>query len=167
MWVGQVSNFFRLVGGSPQKQVAFASTLLQGAAQSWWQRKVKAREDPTDWQSFAYQLIRRFKNMNKADIAMAALMNIKQRKDESTHDFICRFEAELDQVDTYNESWMVRMFIWGLPQDQAVLVSQRKPTQLTQAFQLAREIAMAAQMARRPRTSGSTGNRSQKSQGRG
>ena len=28
MWVGQVSNFFRLVGGPPQKQVAFASTLL-------------------------------------------------------------------------------------------------------------------------------------------
>ena len=43
MWVGQVSNFFRLVGGPPQKQVAFASTLLQGAAQTWWQRKVNGQ----------------------------------------------------------------------------------------------------------------------------
>ena len=53
MWVGQVSNFFRLVGGPPQKQVAYASTLLQGAAHTWWQRKVTAREDPKDWESFA------------------------------------------------------------------------------------------------------------------
>ena len=54
---------------------------------------------------------------------MAALMNIKQKKEESTHDFICRFEAELDKVDSYDESWMLKMFIWGLPSDQAVLVS--------------------------------------------
>ena len=104
MWVGQVSNFFRLVGGPPQKQVAYASTLLQGTAQAWWQRKVKAKEDPTDWQTFADQLIRRFRNTSKADAAMAALMNIKQRKEESTHDFIYRLEAELDKVDTYDEA---------------------------------------------------------------
>ena len=77
MWVGQVSNFFRLVGGPPQKQVDYASTLLQGTAQLWWQQKVKAREDPNNWAAFADQLIRRFKNTNKADFAMAALMNIK------------------------------------------------------------------------------------------
>ena len=75
---------------------------------------------------------------------MAALMNIKQRKEESTHDFICRFEAELDKVDTYDESWVLKMFIWGLPQDQAVLVSQGKPKRLSQAFQLARDAALAA-----------------------
>ena len=39
---------------------------------------------------------------------MAALMNIKQRKEESTHDFISRFEAELDKVDSYDESWVLR-----------------------------------------------------------
>ena len=168
MWVGQMSNFFRLVGGPPQKQVAYASTLLQGTAQAWWQRKVMAREDPTDWESFAKQLIGRFQNTNRADFAMATLMNIKQRKEESTHDFISRFEAELDKVDSYNESWVLRMFIWGLPQDQAMLVSQGKPAGLSQAFQLAKDMALAAQMARRPGTSGNTeGNRSQKGQGRG
>ena len=36
VWVGQVSNFFRLVGGPPRKQVAYASALLQGIAQTWW-----------------------------------------------------------------------------------------------------------------------------------
>ena len=114
MWVGQLSNFFCLVGGPPQKQVAYALTLLQGATQTWRQRKVIAREDPNDWESFAEQLIGHFKNRNRADFAMATLLNIKQRKEESTHDFICRFEAELDKVDTYNESWVLRMFTWGL-----------------------------------------------------
>ena len=32
VWVGQVSNFFSLVGGPSHKQVAYASTLLQGTA---------------------------------------------------------------------------------------------------------------------------------------
>ena len=168
VWVGQVSNFFRLVGGPPWKQVAYASTLLQGAAQTWWQRMVRKWEDPKDWQTFAEQLIGRFKNTNKADSAMAALMSIKQKKEESTHDFICRFEAELDKVESYDEAWVLKLFIWGLPQDQAVLVSQGKPRRLSQAFQLARDAALAAQMARRPGTSGrGEGSSGQKGQGRG
>ena len=76
-----------------------------------------AREDPTDWESFAKQLIGHFKNLNRADFAMATLVNIKQRKEESTHDFICRFKEELDKVETYDESWVLKMFIWGLPQN--------------------------------------------------
>ena len=168
--MGQVSNFFRLVGGPPQKQVAYASTLLQGTAQTWWQRKVRAREDPKDWDNFAAQLIGRFQNTSKADAAMSQLMNIRQRREESTHDFICRFEAELDKVETYDESWVLKMFIWGLPQDQAVLVSQGKPKRLSQAFQLARDATLAAQMARRPNTSGrgeGSNSSGQKGQGRG
>ena len=47
-----------------------------------------AREDPKDWESFAEQLIGHFQNTNKANFAMATLMNIKQRKEESAHDFI-------------------------------------------------------------------------------
>ena len=99
---------------------------------------------------------------------MAALMNIKQKKEESTHDFICRFEAELDKVESYDEAWVLKMFIWGLPRDQAVLVSQGKPRRLSQAFQLARDAARAAQMLRRLGTSGrGEGSNVQKGQGRG
>ena len=65
-----------------------------------------AWEEPRDWATFINQLIRRFKNTNKADAAMAALMNIKQQKEESTHNFICRFEAELDKVDSYDKVWV-------------------------------------------------------------
>ena len=75
--VGQVSNFFCLVGGSSQKQVAYTSTLLQGAAQTWWQRKVRYGEDPQDWQLFGDQLIQQFRNTNKLDSTMAALMNMR------------------------------------------------------------------------------------------
>ena len=122
----------------------YALTLLQGTAQTWWQWQVAAWEEPRDWATFIDQLIRHFRNTSKADAAMAALMNIKQRKEESTHDFIYRFEAELDQVDTYDEAWVLKMFIWGLPQHQAVLVSQGRTIQLNQTFQLARDAALAA-----------------------
>ena len=150
VWAGAVSNFFRLIGGPAHKQVAYASTLLHGSAQTWWQRKLRAGEAPEDWQTMQAQLLGRFQNTNKADAAMAALVNIRQQKEESTHDFICRFEAELDKVETYDEQWLLKMFIWGLPQDQAVLVSQKRPRTLSHAFQLARDAALAAQMARRP-----------------
>ena len=166
IWVGQVSNFFRLVGGPPRKQVAYASTLLTGMAQTWWQRKIKAGEEPQDWSTFAAQLIGRFQNTCKADAAMANLMNIKQKKEESTHDFICRFESELDKVETYDETWVLKMFIWGLPSDQAVLVSQGRPKTLSKAFQLARDAALAAQMSRRPGSSSQDPKGGQKSSGR-
>ena len=134
LWIGQVSNFFRLVGGSSAKQVAYASTLLHGSAQTWWQRLVRRGEEPSTWHQFAVQLLGRFKNTNKADTAMATLMNIRQWKEESTHDYICRFEAALDQVESYDESWLLKMFIWGLPQEQAILVSQWRPHSLSRAF---------------------------------
>ena len=71
----------------------------------------KAGEQPRSWETFAEQLIGRFKNTNKAETAMSTLMNIRKRKEESAHDYICRFEAELDKVETYDESWVLRMFI--------------------------------------------------------
>ena len=81
---------------------------------------------------------------------MANLMQIKQSKNESTHDYICRFENELDKVESFDETWLLKIFIWGLPSDQAVLVSQRRPRTLSEAFQIARDAALAAQMSRRP-----------------
>ena len=100
IWVGQVSNFFRLVGGAERKKVAYASTLLTGVAQTWWQRQIRSKKEPKSWEAMAAQLIGRFRNVNKADAAMANLMQIRQTKNESTHDFICRFENEFDKVET-------------------------------------------------------------------
>ena len=61
------------------------------------------------------------------------------------------FEAKLDKVDSYDKSWLLKMFIWGLPRDQAVLVCQERSETLSTAYQLARDAALAVQMARRPR----------------
>ena len=108
--------------------------LLTGIAQTWWQKKVKVGKEPKDWTSFVAQLIGHFQNICKADAVMANLINIKQRKEESTHDFIYRFEAELDKVETYNKLWVLKMFIWGLPSNQAILVLQGKPKCLSHAF---------------------------------
>ena len=58
------------------------------------------------------------------------------------------------------------MFIWGLSADLAVLVSQRRPSTLNEAFQLARDAALAAQMARRPGGGRNDGTGGQQSSGR-
>ena len=91
--------------------MAYASTLLTGVAQTWWQRLIKKNAEPKTWTAMAAQLIGRFRNVNKADAAMANLMNIRQKKEESAHNYICRFENKLDKVETWDESWLIKMFI--------------------------------------------------------
>ena len=72
----------------------------------------------------------------------------------------------MDKVDTYCESWLIKMFIWGLPQDQAIFVARKLPKTLSQAFQLARDAAMATLMSRRPGSRGQSESGRQKSFGR-
>ena len=98
----------------------------------------------------AAQLIRRFCNPCRADAAIANLLRIWQKKNEPVHDFICRFENEMDKVASFDENWLLKIFTWGLHNDLAVTVSLGRPSTLSAAFQLARDAALAAQMARRP-----------------
>ena len=89
-------------------------TLLQGAAQLWFQRECTAGRRPTTWDELAESLCGRFGNTTKADYAQSQLSSTRQGRNETAHDYALRFEAVLDKIPAYEESWVRNIFVWGL-----------------------------------------------------
>ena len=114
VWSQQVDNYLQLLGGDDDTQVAYVGTLLQGAAQLWFQRENNAGRRPRIWTQLAESLCDRFGNPTKADYAQSQLSSMRQGKNESAHDYSLRFEAVLDKIPVYEESWVRNMFVWGL-----------------------------------------------------
>ena len=77
-------------------------------------------------------------------------MSIRQGKNESAHDFSLRFEAVLDKIPAYDESWVRNIFVWGLHANLAQQVNMKNPTTLNKAMQLAKRADVAMTMSRRP-----------------
>ena len=150
VWVQQVDNYLQLLGGSDSMQVSYVGTLLQGTAQLWFQRECSAGRRPDSWQVLAVALCDRFSNTTKADQAQSTLMSIRQGKNESAHDFSLRFEAVLDKIPAYDETWVRNLFVWGLHANIAQAVNMKNPRTLNQAMKLAKRADIAVTMSRRP-----------------
>ena len=150
VWSQQVDNYLQLLGGDDQMQVAYVGTLLQGAAQLWFQRENNAGRRPRNWTQLAESLCNRFGNTTKADYAQSQLSSMRQGKNESAHDYSLRFEAVLDKIPAYEESWVRNIFVWGLHSSIAQEVNMKNPKTLNRAMELAKRADVAITMARRP-----------------
>ena len=69
VWSQQVDNYLPLLGGDDATQVAYVGTLLQGAAQLWFQCENNAGRCPRTWTQLAELLCDRFGNSTKVDYA--------------------------------------------------------------------------------------------------
>ena len=161
MWSQQVDNYLQLLGGDDAMQVAYVGTLLQGAAQLWFQCENNAGRRPRTWTQLAESLCDRFGNPTKADYAQSQLSSMRQGKNESAHDYSLRFEAVLDKIPAYEESWVKNIFIWGLHSNIAQEVNMKNPRSLNRAMELAKRADVAITMARRP-AQRDTGSQEQK-----
>ena len=150
MWSQQVDNYLQLLGGDDAMQVAYVGTLLQGAAQLWFQRENNAGRRPRTWTQLAESLCDRFGNPTKADYAQSQLSSMRQGKNESAHDYSLRFEAVLDKIPAYEESWVRNIFVWSLHSNIAQEVNMKNPRSLNRAMELAKRADVAITMARRP-----------------
>ena len=131
-------------------QVAYVGTLLQGATQLWFQRENNAGRRPRTWTQLAESLCNRFGNTTKADYAQSQLSSMRQGKNESAHDYSLRFEAVLDKIPAYEESWVRNIFVWGLHSSIAQEVNMKNPRTLNRAMELAKRAEVAITMSRRP-----------------
>ena len=164
IWIQQVDNFLSLIGGPDRMQVAYVANVLQNAAQLWFQRECKAGNRPVDWEDLANMLLNRFGNTTKKEFAQSSLMNIRQGKNESAHEYAMRFEATLDKVEHYDEKWVKNIFVWGLQPNLATTVSLKSPPTLSRAIQLAKKVDSSVLISRRP-GGGYAGNSEQKKSG--
>ena len=150
VWVQQVENFLLLIGGSDPMQVAYIANLLHGPAQLWFQRECKGGNRPENWDCLSHMLLERFGNVTKKEFAQSSLMNIRQGKNETAHDYAMRFEATLNKVAQYDQTWVKNIFIWGLQPNLATTVSLKSPATLSKAMQLAKKVDSSILISRRP-----------------
>ena len=150
LWSQQVDNYLQLLGGDDDMQVAYVGTLLQGAAQLWFQRENNVGRRPRTWTQLAESLCDRFGNPTKVDYAQSQLSSMRQGKNELAHDYSLQFEVVLDKIPAYEESWVRNIFVWGLHSNIAQEVNLKNPRPLNRAMELAKRADVAITMSRRP-----------------
>ena len=124
--------------------------MLQGAAQLWFQHENNAGRRPRTWTQLVESLCDRFGNPTKADYAQSQLSSMRQGRNELAHDYSLRFEAVLDKIPVYEESWVQNIFVWGLYPNIAQEVNMKNLRTLNRAMELAKRADVAITMSKRP-----------------
>ena len=149
-WTMQVRNYLSLTLSSDDQQVAYVSTLLQGAAIDWWVTLLRERggRRPRHFDELAALLERRFGSTNRVLRARAALRNIQQEHSEVVRSYATRFEESLGKLPTYDEEWARSQFVWGLHGEIAAMVVIAAPTTLASAIEIAERVEMTRNAAK-------------------
>ena len=66
---------------------------------------------PGTFEELVEMLRNRFANTSRQEESIAKLLYISQGAQETVHAYALRFEQLLDQVDTFDEAWLQRVFI--------------------------------------------------------
>ena len=149
-WTMQVRNYLSLTLSSDDQQVAYVSTLLQGAAIDWWVTLLRERggRRPRHFDELAALLERRFGSTNRVLRARAALRNIQQEHSEGVRSYSTRFEEYLGKLPHYDEEWARSQFVWGLHGEIAAMVVIAAPTTLASAIEIAERVEMTRNAAK-------------------
>ena len=149
-WTMQVRNYLSLTVSSDDQQVAYVSTLLQGAAIDWWVALLHERggRRPQHFEDLAALLEQRFGSTNRVIRARAALRNIQQDHSEGVRNYSTRFEELLGKLPTYDEEWARSQFVWGLHGEIAAMVVIAAPTTLASAIEIAERVEMTRNAAK-------------------
>ena len=105
---------------------------------------------PRTWTQLAESLCDRFGKPTKADYAQSQLSSMRQGKNESAHNYSLRFEAVLDKIPVYEESWVRNIFVSGLHSTIAQEVNMKNPRTLNRAMELAKRADVAITISKRP-----------------
>ena len=149
-WTMQVRNYLSLTLSSDDQQVAYVSTLLQGAAIDWWVALLQERggRRPQHFEELAALLEQRFGSTNRVLRARAALRNIQQEHSEVVRSYATRFEEYLGKLPPYDEEWARSQFVWGLHGEIAAMVVIAAPTTLASAIEIAERVEMTRNAAK-------------------
>ena len=144
-WTMQVRNYLSLTISSDEQQVAYMSTLLQGAAIDWWVALLQERggRRPRHFEELAALLEQRFGSTNRVLRARASLRSIQQEHFEGVRNYAIRFEELLGKLPNIDEEWAKSQFVWGLRGEIAAMVVIAAPTTLASAIEIAERVEMA------------------------
>ena len=69
-------------------------------------------------------------------------------------EYTAEFETLLNRLPSYDESWMLKIFIWGLQPHMAKSVSAHRPKTVDEAIILAEEIDFSIRTSQQDRLTG-------------
>ena len=151
LWTSLVKQYFVFMCGNAHQEVAFAATLLRGAAHEWYlgYEKRNGNRPPQDWPTLMQAILERFGSNIRAQEAHAKLLTVSQGK-RSVRDYTSEFETLLGRLSTRDEDTWKRMYVWGLQPHLAKAVALKYPTTIAQAAGHAEEIELAIKASQRP-----------------
>ena len=151
LWTSLVKQYFVFMCGNAQQEVAFAATLLRGAAHEWYMgyERRNGNRPPRDWPTMMQAILERFGSNIRAQEAHAKLLTVSQGK-RSVRDYTSEFETLLGRLSTRDEDTWKRMYVWGLQPHLARAVALKYPTTIAQAAGHAEEIELAIRASQRP-----------------
>ena len=151
LWTSLVRQYFVFMSGTARQEVAFAATLLRGAAHEWYMgyERRNSNQPPQDWPTMQQAILDRFGSNIRAQEAHAKLLTISQGK-RSVRDYTSEFETLLGRLSTRDETTWKNMYIWGLQPHLAEAVALKYPTTIAQAAGHAEQVELAKKTSQRP-----------------
>ena len=155
LWTSLVQQYLVFMEGTARQEVAFAATLLRGAAHEWYRgyEKRNGNQPPQDWPTMQQAILERFGSNIRAQEAHAKLLTISQGK-RSVRDYTSEFETLLGRLSTRDEATWKNMYMWGLQPHLAEAVALKYPNTIAQAAGHAEEIELAKKASHRPNLGG-------------
>ena len=150
LWTSLVRQYFVFMNGTARQEVAFAATLLRGAAHEWYlgYERRNGNKPPQDWPTMQQAILDRFGSNIRAQEAQAKLLTISQGK-RPVRDYTSEFEVLLGRLSTRDETIWKNMYIWGLQPHLAEAVALKYPSTIAQAAGHAKEIELAEKASQR------------------
>ena len=136
--------------GTPEQEINYAATYLRGVAHEWWEICIRQEGYPKNWTQLSQALLKSFSSPIHAQKAQAQLMSIKQGK-RKMRDYTVEFQTLMDRLHSYDENWMVNIFIWGLQPHIARSVSATQPTTALETINAAESIDHALRASQKNR----------------
>ena len=151
LWTSLVKQYFVFMKGEAHQEVAFAATLLRGAAHEWYMgyEKRNGNKPARDWPTLMQAILERFGSNIREQEAHARLLTVSQGK-RSVRDYTSEFETLLGRLSTRDEDTWKRMYVWGLQPHLGKAVALKYPTTIAQAAGHAEEIELAIRASQRP-----------------
>ena len=137
-WISYMGNYLTFVQGTPDQQVNFAVTYIRGPALEWWDKYTKEYGYPSNWTELSKALKGRFGSPYRAAEAQAKIIHIQQGK-RKVREYSNEFLTLLNRLISYDESFMVNIYIWGLQPHFAKYVSAYCPETVSKAIKIAEE----------------------------
>ena len=170
-WASSLRDYCHLLQTTHEQSVAYAATLMQGNARTWWDMYLTehAGERPRTLEDLITTMQQRFQSPMYERAARVQLWSINQRKEEHVHAFAARFQNLLQRLPYFDEEDMRERFIRALNPALRMPVAQRDPQSLPEAIRLAEhlELLTVSYMGRGTGGGGSSSQQQQSSSGRG